>query len=217
MKSISFCLLLLLSVELQQAEKTALFLGDSLTDGDGVQKQYCFPALVGQEVAGMSTINQGRSGWATSSYLRRWDEVAKKLPEEVDIIFIQLGANDLRVDGHSDKVVQQCADNMREILHRLEERYPEAQFVLMSSTKIDYTHMNELIRNANFGKHTNKYINSIGKEYKKLAKEEGYGFIDLHHKIPLHSTHDGAHLTKEGHRKVADEIVKYIEKEFVAD
>ncbi len=193
-----------------EQEKTILFLGDSLTNGDGVAKELAFPALVGNKIKGVNAINQGRSGWATSSYLRRWSEVEQELPKNADMIFIQLGANDLRIDGYSDKTVEQCMLNMEEILKRIEKIFPDAEIVLMSSTKIDYTQMNEDIQKANFGKHSNEYINNIGKKYKKLGKTKGYGFIDLHSKIPLHSTHDGAHMSEEGHKKMARVIINYL-------
>ncbi|WP_020533030.1 SGNH/GDSL hydrolase family protein [Flexithrix dorotheae] len=211
MKAVLLFFILIISFQFTKSDKTALFLGDSLTAGDGVDKALTFSARVGQNFEGLNSINLGRSGWPTTAYLKRWDEVTQKFPKQADFIFMQLGANDLRVDGHSDEVVQQCAVNMKEILKRLEEIYPQAQIILMSSTKIDYTQMNEQIRNANFGAHTNEYINSIGKKYKKLAKSEDYGFIDLYQKVPIHSTHDGAHLTEEGHAKVADIIIKYLE------
>ncbi|MEX0324040.1 MAG: SGNH/GDSL hydrolase family protein [Puniceicoccaceae bacterium] len=190
--------------------KTVLFLGDSLTAGDGLDQKYAFPALVGESIENLTTINQGRSGWATSSYLRRWDEVAAELPEQVGIVFIQLGANDLRIDGHSVHTVMQCRKNMEEILRRIENRYPSVEIVLMSATKLDPSTMTEKIRSVHFGKHSNKYISDIGEEYRSLAKARGYGFVDLHNQISMKSTIDGAHLNKGAHRQVAEILVDYL-------
>ncbi len=192
------------------AQKTLLFIGDSFTAGDGVEKNKTFPSLVGQQMTDANAINQGRSGWPTSAYLRRWGEVTESLPESAEVIFIQLGANDLRVDGHSQETIEQCAQNMEVIVGRIQELLPQAKIVLMSSVKIDENQLIDKIREAGFGKHSNKYLRQIGKSYKKLAKIKGFDYIDLIAKLPKRNTHDGAHLNEAAHEIVAAVILKYL-------
>lgn len=207
---------LMLSVSMNclvaQDKSTIVFMGDSFTDGDGVEKSKTFASLVGEALKNVNTVNQGRSGWPTTAYLRRRDEVSKSLPVSADMFFIQLGANDLRVDGHSTETILQCKQNMQEIVARLKVQFPNAKIVLMSSVKIDETKLTKPIREAGFGKHSNKLLRQIGKEYKALAQQHGYGYIDLISKLPRHNNHDGAHLTEEGHKIVSNVIVKYLHK-----
>ena len=193
------------------AQKNLLFIGDSFTAGDGVEENKIFPSLVGQELTGINAINQGRSGWPTSAYLRRWDEVAESLPESAEVVFVQLGANDLRVDGHSQETIEQCAQNMEVIVGRIQTLLPKAKIVLMSSVKIEEAQLTDKIREAGFGKHSNRYLRHIGKSYKKLAKAKDFDYIDLIAKLPKHNTHDGAHLNEAAHEIVAAVILRYLE------
>jgi|GEM_PF-3796842 len=200
-----------------QQEKSILFIGDSFTAGDGIDKEFKFTTLIDKKLSNAVSINQGRSGWATSSYLRRWEEVESAFPQKADVIFIQLGGNDLRVDGHSKSTILQCKKNMGEILERLEAHFPKSEIVLMSSVKIDENKLVPKIKEAGFGKHSNKYLRKIGKSYQQLAKENGYGYLDLIAKLPINNTHDGAHLNKEGHSIVAKSILGYLQKENGSD
>lgn len=196
-----------------QQEKTILFIGDSFTAGDGIREEHIFTSLIDKKLIKAVSINQGRSGWATSSFLRRWDEVQRDFPQKADIIFIQLGANDLRVDGHSKATILQCKKNMREILERVEAHFPKSKIVVMSSVKIDDNKLTPKVREAGFGRHSNKYLRKIGKSYQQIAKENGYGYLDLIAQLPANNTHDGAHLNEEGHKIVAYSILGYLQKE----
>ncbi len=192
--------------------QTILFIGDSFTAGDGMAEKKTFVSLVGQQLANTTTINQGRSGWPTSAYLRRWDEVANRLPESADSIFIQLGANDLRVDGHSEKTIVTCKENMDVIVSRLLSRFPKSEIVLMSSVRIDEDRLIARIRDAGFGEHSNNYLKRIGDAYQQLADKRGLGYLDLIAHLPKDNTHDGAHLSESGHQVVSETIVSYLKQ-----
>jgi acyl-CoA thioesterase-1 len=190
--------------------QTLLFLGDSTTAGDGVDAKNTFPALVGRQIKDIRTVNQGRSGWTTDTFLDQWDDVVEDFPSRADFVFIQLGANDLRVLGHEDSTISICIENMEEILRRLRKNYPNAEIVLMSSPKLDPAAMNEQIIQAGFGTKTNEYLSRIGEGYSMIAADNAYNFVDLHRLVPINNTYDGAHLDEGGHKIVANIIVRFL-------
>ena len=75
--------------------KKIIFLGDSLTEGYGVQRDQAFPALVQKksdnEGKNWQIINAGISGSTTSSGPSRVQWVIKEKP---DLIVLLLGSND---------------------------------------------------------------------------------------------------------------------------
>jgi lysophospholipase L1-like esterase len=204
------CTLLTILASCTSHQQTLLFLGDSMTAGDGVDAGNAFPALVGQQIKDIRTINQGRSGWSTDTFLDKWDEVEEDFPARADFVFIQLGANDLRVLGHQDSTITICIENMQEILRRLRKNYPDAEIVLMSSPKLDPAAMNEQIRQAGFGASTNEYLSRIGEGYSMIAADNAYNFVDLHRLVPINNTLDGAHLDEGGHKIVANIIIRFL-------
>lgn len=212
-KSISGLLVFALLIVLTSCtdhRQTLLFLGDSITAGDGVETKNAFPALVGKQIKNIRTVNQGRSGWSTDTFLDRWEDVEEDFPSRADFIFIQLGANDLSLLGHEDSTITICIDNMEEILRRLRKNYPNAEIVLMSSPKLDPTAMNEKIKEAGFGTSTNEYLSRIAEGYSMIAADNACNFVDLHRLVPINNTYDGAHLDEGGHKIVANVIVRFL-------
>ncbi len=209
-------IILLLGCNPSESSRTILFLGDSLTEGDGVDGALTFTALVGENPKSFHSINQGRSGWSTEAYLRRWEEVEAAFPtERVDVILIQLGANDLRVFGHAEATALECKKNMEIIIARLRSAFPEAIICLMSSPKLDSNMLSDPIIEAGFGQHSNTYLGLIRDHYEKLAGEFEIKFLDLYNQLSVDGhTLDGAHLNEKGHRMAAVIILDYIETLF---
>ena len=99
---------------------------------------------------------------------------------------------------------------MEEITVRLQTVFPDATIVLMSSVRIDEDRLIDAIRDAGFGEHSNAFLKDIGKAYQQLAEEKGFGYFDLIAHLPKDNTHDGAHLSQEGHRIVAEALLNYL-------
>ena len=190
--------------------KVILFLGDSITAGDGVDAKYIYPALLERQLGDIKVINQGRPDWSTDSYINKWEEVENEFPSRADIIFIQLGANDLRVHGHNDSTITICMENMKVILKKIRNHFPNAEIVLMSSTKMDPAAMDERMKEVGFGQRTNQYLSRIGEGYSMIASDNYYNFIDLYRLVPMNTTDDGAHLNKNGHQIAANLIIRFL-------
>lgn len=91
-----FIFIALLSVFSTLHASTILFLGDSLTEGYGLNKEEAYPSLVEKLIQNklkknVEVINGGVSGSTTSDAISRMKWYLRKKP---DIIFIALGAND---------------------------------------------------------------------------------------------------------------------------
>jgi lysophospholipase L1-like esterase len=211
---IVLCLITFLTCCKEQ-NRTLLFLGDTLTAGEEQGPEYTFPELVAQQLNGFRSLSQGRSDWSTTSYLTRWDEVEEDFPSNADFVFIQLGINDLREGGYNDSTITLCIKNMEEILQRIRSHYPDAEIVLMSSTKIDPSAISEKFAGVGFGDITNSYLSRIAAGYSIIAADNYCNFIDLHRLVPITSTLDGVHLNKNGHR-IAAQVILGLLRELMA-
>ncbi|MDT8399340.1 MAG: arylesterase [Pseudomonadales bacterium] len=78
------------------ADFTVLFLGDSLTEGYGLEEEQSFPSLIAERLAadgydGVKVINAGISGSTSASALSRLQWYIRAKP---DLMILSLGAND---------------------------------------------------------------------------------------------------------------------------
>ena len=181
-----------------------------MTAGDEIEQKFTFPALVETQIQGYKAINQSRSGWPTDTYIKKWEEVEDDFPSNAEIVFVQLGVNDLSKWGHNDSTITICTNNMEIILKRLRGHYPEAEIVLMSSVKMNVEAMDKKTKDAGFNSMTNSFLSRIGEGYSIIAMNSNCNFIDLHRLVPMKSTYDGVHLNKVGHKIVADVIIRFM-------
>ena len=178
--------------------------GDSMTAAEGVSANEGFPALL-NDIGGESlqVIGQGRSGWPTTSYLKRMDEILPSIPKDADWILLQLGANDLRVHGQNEKTVQQTAENMVSILRLFQKKAPQAKLVLVSPPTMVPNELSKRIRDAGFGEQSPEWLAKLATAYEAKAKANNWHFISLHDTLAPGHTLDGAHANARGHRRIA--------------
>ena len=104
-----------------------LFLGDSLTDGYGLERPQAYPALVAEKMraAGyrFEVINAGVSGDTTAGGLRR---LPKYLHRKIDILVIELGIN----DAFRGLPLEQVRSNLQAIIDRMKKQNPAAQVII---------------------------------------------------------------------------------------
>jgi len=180
--------------------------GDSLTAAEGVPREQGFAAKLARRSNQITVIQQGRSGWPTTAYLRRMDDVLEALPTDAGVIVIQLGANDLRVDGHSDETVARTVANMGRIIDVFRAHSPEAKIVVMTPPTMIPEKLTPRLRQAGFGPHSPPVLGRLSDAYRDLAASKNCGFIDLFPVLANGDTLDGAHPNDSGHTKIADEI-----------
>jgi acyl-CoA thioesterase-1 len=106
---------------------TILFLGDSLTDGYGLERAQAYPALIAEKMraAGyrFEVINAGVSGDTTAGGLRR---LPKYLHRKIDVLVVELGIN----DAFRGIPLEQVRTNLQAIIDRMKKKNPAAQVII---------------------------------------------------------------------------------------
>ena len=173
-----------------------LVLGDSLTEGYGIDSEKAFPAIL-EEMAkakgheDVKVINGGVSGSTTASGLSRLNWFFKAKPE---IIIIALGAN----DGLRGLKVEKSKENLEAIITKSKEKGLK---VILGGMKMP----------RNYGK---EYRDQFEKMYKDLYKKHKVIFIPFLLKnvggVPKLNLADGIHPNEEGHKVVAKNVYEYL-------
>lgn len=193
-----FILLFSLFVSVNVSANTkVLFLGDSLTEGLGVDEEKTFPRLVEkslrQKGKDVNVINGGVSGSTSASGLSRLKWHLKK---PLDVIVLELGAN----DGLRGIDVKETDKNLREIIKLAESK--KTKILLLG-----------LLMPPNYGK---KYTNDFEQMYKKIAADTKVPFLpfllDGVAGVKEMNLKDGIHPNEKGHEKLAQLVSNFMEK-----
>ena len=106
---------------------TILFLGDSLTAGQGVEEGQAFPALIEEKIQAQhlpyEVINAGLSGDTSAGGLRRIDWL---LQRPMDVLVLELGAN----DGLRGLPVAAMKANLQGIIDKVKTKNPQVKIVI---------------------------------------------------------------------------------------
>ena len=170
---------------------TLVFLGDSLTAGQGLSKEQAFPALIEARLASEGrpwrVVNAGISGDTTAGGVARLDWVFR---QKVDVLFLCLGAN----DGLRGVPVAETEQNLRRILDRARK---EGTRVVLAGIQLP----------ENYGP---DYRNGFARIFPRLAKEYHVPLLPFLLEgvamEPKLNQPDGIHPNAEGARRVADHV-----------
>lgn len=180
------------------ASKVILFYGDSLTAGYGLSTDEAFPAIVekklNQKGKPTKAVNAGLSGETSAGGLNRLDWVLK---QPIDIFVLELGAN----DGLRGLPLDQTQKNLQAIIDKVRAKYPKAKIVIAG-----------MMVPPNMGP---DYTASFRKIFPDLAKKNNAALIpfllqDVAGNEKLNIA-DGIHPNVEGHKIVADNVLKVID------
>lgn len=178
---------------------TILFLGDSLTEGLGVDKKNAFPSLVEKMIQkkinkDITVINGGVSGSTTSDGLARLKWYLKKRPY---IIFIALGAN----DGLRGLDLNKSQKNLEEIIN----------YALKSNAKVLLAGM---LIPPNYGENYSKRFENMYKNIKNKYKLKSMPFLllDVAGEKELNQK-DGIHPNEKGHKIIANNVFEFLKEE----
>jgi len=107
--------------------RTILMLGDSLTDGYGLERSQAYPALVQQRIraAGLpfEVVNAGVSGDTTAGGLRR---LPRYLDRKIDVLVVALGIN----DAFRGVPLSGMRSNLQTIIDRTKAKNPKVQLII---------------------------------------------------------------------------------------
>jgi len=179
--------------EAKDSNKKILFFGDSLTAGYGLEISQAFPALIQQKIDSLgldyTVINAGLSGETTASGKNR---LAWVLEDDIDIIIIELGAN----DGLRGVPLTETESNLKSMVNTVQSKLPNAN-IIVAGMKIP----------PNMGPEYTSKFESI---FPELAASENVKLIPFLLEnvagMPELNQGDGIHPTIEGQKLVANNV-----------
>lgn len=194
---ILFNLSLLTNLHAASKKTTILFLGDSLTEGLGVNEQEAYPRLVERNLRAkkidVDVINGGVSGATSASGMTRLKWHLKK---KIDIVVLELGAN----DGLRGLKIADTQKNLTEIV-RLAKK-SKVKILLLG-----------LLMPPNYGK---EYTHDFESMYKNISQSENIPLLPFFLKQIAGKSEfnqaDGIHPNAKGHEIIAGSISEFVEK-----
>lgn len=173
-----------------------LILGDSLTEGLGVEKEDAFPALLDARLRkwkdGYQVVNGGSSGSTSASGVRRLKWYAKSQP---DIVLLALGSN----DGLRGVKVEETRKNVEAALLFCRERNWQ---VVLAGLKVP----------PNYGA---EYAGAFERLYADLAAQykapmAGFLLEGVAGEAEMNQA-DGIHPNEKGHQRIADNLFRFFQ------
>jgi acyl-CoA thioesterase I len=198
-KAVSWVLLATFGVAFAAPQKKfkILVLGDSLTEGYGVEKEDAYPALLQARLreAGwgeaIEVVNGGSSGSTSASGVRRLKWYAKTNP---DLVILALGSN----DGLRGVKVEETRRNVEAAIVFCKEKGWKAALTGLEVP-------------PNYGA---KYADEFRKLYPELAKKHGLpiqGFLlEGVAGEPEMNIADGIHPNERGHARIAENLLGFL-------
>lgn len=193
--AVTFILSLFCGVGTFAKQKTLLIVGDSLTEGYGIDKSAAYPAhlekIFQKNQLDIKVINAGSSGSTTASVESRLKWHLKSKP---DYLMIALGAN----DGLRGFSVEASYQNLKKAIE-------------MAQAHSVRVILGGMLLPKNYGE---KYRTDFENTYKKLSREFDVIFIPFLLEgvggVPELNLADGIHPNEKGHEKMAEHIFKSI-------
>lgn len=178
--------------------KVILFYGDSLTAGYGLSIEEAFPNQVEKKLKEkgktIKVVNAGLSGETSAGGLSRLDWV---LRQPIDIFVLELGAN----DGLRGLPLDQTETNLQKIIDKVKIKNPKVKIVIAG-----------MMVPPNMGP---DYTNKFKKVFPALAKKNNAALIPFLLQdvggVEKLNIADGIHPNAEGHKIVANTVIKIIE------
>lgn len=179
-----------------QEDFTILFLGDSLTEGYGLQEEQSFPSLIADKLSedGMdhvNVINAGISGSTSASALSR---VQWYIRSEPDLMLLSLGAN----DGLRGLSVEEMEANLSRTIE-----YAQSNGLAVALTG--------MMIPPNMGQ---DYTEKFAAVFPRLAEKYGLPFMPFLLEdvaaVPDLNQADGIHPNAEGTRIMAENVYAFL-------
>jgi acyl-CoA thioesterase-1 len=180
-------------------KKTIVFFGNSLTAGYGLSPSQAFPAIIQKKIDSLGlpylVVNAGVSGETSSGGNTRIDWI---LRQPVDIFILELGAN----DGLRGIPLSETKKSLQSIIDKVKAKYP--------ATKLIFAGMEVP---PNMGQ---TYTTEFRNIYTELASKNAMTLVPfilegVGGETQLNQE-DGIHPTAEGHKIVAENLWRQLEK-----
>ena len=186
------------ATSINTAPLNLLILGDSLTEGYGVEKDSAYPALLEQQLKKLNSqyhvINGGASGSTSASALKRLQWYTKANPNWV---LLTLGSN----DGLRGLPIAETKKNIESAILFAQKQHWK---ILLAGLKVPPNY------GPAYAKDFEKIFSDLAKQYKiplmPFLLEGVAGEIKL-------NQNDGIHPNEAGHKIIADHLFAFIKKQ----
>lgn len=176
-----------------------MFLGTSLTDGYGLEREDAYPARIQEKAdsAGLpwEVVNAGLSGEKSAAALQRVRSWLIRQP--FDVLVVETGANDMLTGADVDTL----RANLQSIVDTVRTGRPQARIVLVG-----------MMAAPNLGP---RYVERFNATFPELARENGLTFIPFLLEgvagKPELNLADGIHPNENGHRVIAAHVWRTLE------
>ena len=197
-RALFFLLLLSMLAAATRQDGVILFLGDSITAGNGLELAQAFPALIQEKIKAKSwrfkVVNAGQSGDTSAGALDRLDWLLKN---RVEVLVLELGGN----DGLRGLPVEGTRKNLQSIIDRTKEKYPEAK-IIIAGMKVP----------PNMGREYGDKFEAVFADLAKRNKAPLIPFVlEGVGGVPALNLPDGIHPTAKGQQIVAANVWKTLE------
>ena len=174
----------------------ALFIGDSLTAGYGVEPEEAWPALVGEAWAGRGLTWRARNSAVTGSTTAGALDAARwALTPDVKLVFVCIGGN----DGLRGTPLIETNKNLDALLGELGK---DRRTVVLAGMKIP----------PNYGR---PYADGFAALFPALARKHGVTFMPFLLEgvaaDPRYNQPDGIHPNADGHKKIAASVLAFLD------
>jgi len=175
------------------AAKTVLVLGDSLSQGFGLEPSQAYPMLLAKKLsaAGLNfrVTNASASGGTTEGGLER---LPGHLTRRIDIFILELGIN----DAFRGEPVDQIQNNLQKIIDKVKAKNPGVRVVIAGLQLPNYT--------------ANDYVSAFGSMFADLAAKNGATLVPyLLQGVagnPSLNLPDGIHPNAAGQKMLAETV-----------
>lgn len=180
-------------------QPVVMFLGTSLTDGYGLEREDAYPARIQEKAdsAGLpwEVVNAGLSGEKSAAALQRVSSWLIRQP--FDVLVVETGANDMLTGANVDTM----RANVQSIIDTVRAARPDARIVLVG-----------MMAAPNLGQ---QYVERFNASFPELARENELTFIPFLLEgvagEPALNLADGIHPNEQGHRQIATHVWQTLE------
>ena len=181
--------------------------------GSSLMEQFPIYELLLDKQLPYTIYNRGIGGFTTQELLASMDDCIYDL--QPSRIFINIGTNDLNGPDYSEEALM---DRYRQILRGIKAHLPDAAVYTLAYYPVNPEAAEVVPYIRNILRHrTNERISSANKALKRLAEEEGVGFIDCNAGITDEKgqlkacyTIEGMHMYGDGYVPVLEALLPYL-------
>lgn len=197
-----------------------LVFGDSITYGawdneKGGWVNRIRLALENKSEIYFNIYNLGIPGDTTINLKKRFDNECNQRfnIDDKTIIIFSIGINDSQITENKRTIlISDFKKNIEELNDKAKQYTSHILFIGL--TKVDETRTKPVLWDNNIN-YINEEIIKYNEELKNICKEKEINYLDVYNLLDTTDLDDGLHPNNNGHQKLCEEILKYLQNNFI--